>query len=197
LNAATSLTTDSREHHRAVSILDPTAALVVVDLQVATTSNQTVHPAADIVQRAERLAAAFRERALPVVLATARLDAPPPGRTQLGGNRPTVPLRALELVVDVHPTDLRVEHHGWSAFGGTTLVDDLRARGVTQVVLVGLATSFGVESSARDAYDAGFHVVVPVDATTDLTEDGYRHAIERVFPVLGETTTTEELLAAL
>ena len=59
------------------------------------------------------------------------------------------------------------------------------------------ASGHGVESTARDAYDAGFHVVVPVDATTDLTEDGYRHAIERVCPVLGETTTTGDVLAAL
>ena len=182
-----------------ITVVDPMAALVVVDLQVATTSNRTVHPIADVVQRAAQLAAAFRDRALPVVLATARLDAPPPGRTQLGGNRPPVPAEALALVdgLAVQPTDLRVEHHGWSAFGGTTLGDDLRALGVTQVVLVGLATSYGVESTARDAYDAGFHVVVPVDATTDLTEDGYRHSCERVFPVLGETTTTEDVLAAL
>jgi nicotinamidase-related amidase len=182
-----------------ITVLDPGAALVVVDLQLATTSNSTVHPMADVVGRVAGLAAAFRRARFPVVLATARLDAPPAGRTQLGGNRPPVPAAALALVPDLdgQPSDLRAEHHGWSAFGGTTLADDLRARGVTQVILVGLATSFGVESTARDAYDAGFHVVVAVDATTDLTEEGYRHACERVFPVLGETTTTREVLAAL
>lgn len=181
-----------------LSDLDPTPALVVVDLQLATVGSPTVHPTADVVRRSARLAAAFRERDLPVVLTTARLDTPPPGRTQLGGNRPPVPEDALALVpeLDARPSDLRGEHHGWSSLDAT-LTAGLRERGVTQLLLVGLATSYGVESTARDAYDAGFHVVVVVDATTDLTEDGYRHAVDGIFPVLGETTTTDEVLAAL
>lgn len=183
----------------ALSTLDPGAALVVVDLQLATVAGPTVRPTADVVRRSAVLAAAFRAGGRPVVLAAARLDAPPPGRTQVGGGRPPVPAAALALVpeLDPQPGDLRAEHHGWSAFGGTTLADDLRARGVAQVVLVGLATSFGVESTARAAYDAGFHVVAVVDAMTDFSDEAHAHTTGRVLPVLGETATTDEVLASL
>jgi hypothetical protein len=63
--------------------------------------------------------------------------------------------------------DLEVTRGGWSAFAGTGLAEQLRARDVRQVVLVGVATTFGVESTARDAYDAGFSVLVVSDAVTD------------------------------
>lgn len=179
--------------------LDPATALVVVDLQAATVRNPLVHPAEGVVRNAAALAVSFRAAGLPVVLARARLDAPPAGRTQVGGGRPPVPAELLALVPEVGaaPGDLLVEHHGWSAFAGTGLAERLRDRGVTQVVVAGLATSFGVESTARSAYDAGFHVTVVADATSDLTESGYRRTLDAVVPVLGEVATTAAVLDAL
>ncbi|WP_454051649.1 cysteine hydrolase [Cellulomonas sp. Marseille-Q8402] len=179
--------------------LDPGTALVVVDLQQATVRNPLVHPVQDVVRNAAALARAFRARGLAVVLAHARLDAPPPGRTTVGGGRPPVRAELLELVPELEeqPGDLRVEHRGWSAFTGTDLAARLRDRGVTQVVVAGLATSFGVESTARSAYDSGFHVTVVADATSDLTTAGYERTIGAVVPVLGEVATTGAVLGAL
>ena len=85
----------------------------------------------------------------------------------------------------------------WSAFAGTRLDELLRARDVTQLVIVGVATSFGVESTARDAYDAGFNLTFAVDAITDLRAESHDHSLARVFPVLAETGSTADVLAAL
>jgi nicotinamidase-related amidase len=70
-------------------------------------------------------------------------------------------------------------------------------RGVTQVVLTGIATSIGVESTARNAHDHGYHVALVVDAMTDMDPTAHQHSVERIFPRLGETTTTAEVLSVL
>jgi nicotinamidase-related amidase len=85
----------------------------------------------------------------------------------------------------------------WGAFLGTDLDGYLRGRGVTQVVLAGISTSAGVESTARGAYDLGYNVVLVTDAMTDRNAEAHRHSVETVFPRLGETATTAEVLARL
>jgi nicotinamidase-related amidase len=73
----------------------------------------------------------------------------------------------------------------------------LRDRQVTEVVIVGLATNFGVESTARAAYDLGYHVVVVSDAVTGPMEDAHRNTLNRILPALGQVATTDEILALL
>lgn len=75
--------------------------------------------------------------------------------------------------------------------------DYLRQRNVTQVILTGVATSSGVESTARSAYDLGYNVVLVVDAMTDQDAEAHRFGVEKLFPRLGETTTTADLLKML
>jgi nicotinamidase-related amidase len=83
------------------------------------------------------------------------------------------------------------------AFLGTPLDEYLRQRGVTQVVLAGIATSLGVKSTARSAFDLGYNLVFVVDAMTDLGLEAHQHSVTYVFPRIGETTATDELLARL
>jgi len=85
----------------------------------------------------------------------------------------------------------------WGAFTGTPLDQILRRAGVTQVVLGGISTSIGVESTARAAHELGYNVGLVTDAMTDLSLEAHRHSIEAIFPRLGERTTTDELLALL
>ncbi|MBB5445403.1 nicotinamidase-related amidase [Paraburkholderia sp. WSM4177] len=65
------------------------------------------------------------------------------------------------------------------------------------MVLVGVATSIGVESTARFASEAGLNVALVVDAMTDLNADAHINSITRIFPRLGETGTTREVLDLL
>lgn len=192
-------TTDQEVQPVAGGALDPTCALVIVDVQVVTTNFPSTHDMETVVANAARLASSFRERALPVVLTLADLNNPPAGRTQYDRPRATVPSTALALssALDADESDIVLTKSGWGAFQGTDLEETLLARGVTQVVVAGLATGFGVESTARQAYDAGFHVVLVSDAMTGPDLEGHNHTVERVFPALGQVVTTDVVLAAL
>src|ERR1700685_3061334 len=138
--------------------LDTTAALIVIDLQKGVVGLPTVHPAAEIVDRAAQLARAFRKRGLPVVLVNVTGRAP--GRTDAGAPKFSFPADWSELVPELqqHPDDHLVSKQRWGAFIGTSLDDYLRQRGVTQIFVTGVATSAGVESTARSGYDLGYHV---------------------------------------
>jgi nicotinamidase-related amidase len=85
----------------------------------------------------------------------------------------------------------------WGAFHGTGLDEHLKNLNVTQVFVCGIATSIGVESTARYAHEHGYHVALVTDAMTDLDPVSHQHSIEKIFPRLGETTTTNEVLSSL
>jgi nicotinamidase-related amidase len=177
--------------------LDDTCALIVIDLQKGIVGLPTVHPVREIIDRSAQLARAFRERGLPVVLVN--VSGMAPGRTDAGRPTFSFPADWTELVpeLDRQPGDHVVTKQRWGAFLGTDLDDHLRRRGATQVVLTGVATSIGVESTARSAYDLGYHVALVVDAMTDRDADAHRHGVEKIFPRLGETANTDDVLRLL
>ena len=180
-----------------ITTLDPTAALVVIDLQKGIVGMPTAHPASEIVARAATLARAFRQKELPVVLVNVTGGAP--GRTDVPRPAFSLPPDWTELVpeLDRQPGDVIVSKQRWGAFLGTGLNDALRARGVTQIVLIGVATSIGVESTARSAYDLGYNVVLVIDAMTDRDGDAHHHSVEKIFPRLGQTDITDNVLKLL
>jgi nicotinamidase-related amidase len=184
-----------------VTTLDDRTALVVIDLQNGIVAAPAVpHATADVVARTGRLADAFHANGLPVVLVRVTIapdggDAAP-GRTESTSNRGTPPEGWDQVVDDLagHPGDIVVTKRNWGAFHGTDLDLQLRRRGVTQIVLTGMATSIGVESTARAAHEHAYHVTLATDAMSDLSEDAHRNSVERIFPMLGETGTTEEIV---
>ena len=177
--------------------LDPKTALVVIDLQKGIVGLPTAHPAAEVVARAARLADAFRRRGLPVVLVNVAGVAP--GRTEQARPVGAFPEGWTELVPELNPEpqDHLVTKRTWGAFTGTDLLDRLRREGVTQVVIAGIATSAGVESTARQAYELGFNVTLATDAMTDRSAEAHLNSVSRIFPRLGETATTGEILQLL
>jgi nicotinamidase-related amidase len=68
---------------------------------------------------------------------------------------------------------------------------------VTQVVVAGVATSIGVESTTRQAHEFGFNVTLATDAMTDMNIDAHGNSVTRIFPRLGETGTSSEIVAFL
>jgi nicotinamidase-related amidase len=184
----------------ALSTIDPNPALVVIDLQKGLRGRPTAHPFDQIVQNAAGLAQAFRRHGLPVVLVNVTGGAP--GRTEAGsalGAGFTPPADWADLLdeLEQQPDDLLVTKTTWGAFHGTSLDARLRALGVTQIVLTGVSTSAGVESTARAAHEHGYHVALATDAMTDTNPDAHQNSIERIFPRLGETATTAEVLELL
>ncbi|MFD6190783.1 hydrolase [Streptomyces sp. NPDC060275] len=187
-----------------VTALDPRTALVVIDLQAGIVAAPTEpHTGAEVVARSAELAEAFRARDLPVVLVRVSFAADGadavPGRTEAGGARGPRP-EGWDVVVGElagHPGDLTVTKRNWGAFHGTGLDVRLRRRGVTQIVLTGIATSIGVESTARAAHEHGYHVTLATDAMSDMSAEAHRGSVERIFPRLGETGTTRDILELL
>lgn len=179
-----------------LSQLDEAPALVVIDMQKGIVSLPLVHPAGEILENNAKLARAFRGRGLPVVLVNVTAGAP--GRTDVTYDfQPPADWAELVPELEEQLGDHKVTKLQWGAFQGTSLDHFLRRRGVTQLILTGISTSIGVESTARSAYDHGYHVVLVTDAMTDLDPVAHQHSIEKIFPRLGETTTTAELLAKL
>jgi nicotinamidase-related amidase len=178
-----------------LTTLDPTPALVVIDLQQGIVSGTVAHA----VPHAAALAMAFREHDLPVMLVNVTGRAP--GRTDAGsrgghGATGTLPAGWADIVDELErqPGDHLITKRRRSAFHDTGLDTLLRDLGVTQVVLAGVSTSAGVESTARSAHDHGYHVVLATDAMADHDPDSHRHSLERVFPKLGETATSAEII---
>lgn len=173
--------------------IDSHTALIVVDLQKGTVRNPLVHPVQQVIAHVVELLMAFRRHGLPVVLVKG--NGMPAGRTTYGPRELPADWGVLIPELDHHADDLLVTKDGWGAFTGTGLHARLRELGVTEVVVAGLATSYGVESTARAAYDLGYHVVLAVDAVSDLSTDAHEHSLTRIYPALGQLATTEEIVA--
>lgn len=180
-----------------VSALDPKAALIVIDLQKGIVALPTAHPVAEVARKASALADAFRRHGLPVVLVNVAGGAP--GRTEQARNLGAFPADWADLIPELNrqPGDHTVTKRTWGAFTDTDLDEHLKKLGVTQVVIAGVATSIGVESTARQAYELGFNVTLAVDAMTDRNPDAHGNSITRIFPRLGETGTTQEIIDLL
>ena len=182
-----------------LTTIDPRPALVLIDLQKGIVSSHHDGSVDAVVEQAATLAAAFRQRALPVVLVN--VTGPAPGRTEAGwsGGASTLPAGWADIVDELaaQPEDHLITKRRRSAFHGTGLDTLLRDLGVTQIVLAGLSTSAGVESTARSASDHGYHVVLVTDAMTDNDADAHHNSVARIFPRLGETATTAEILDRL
>lgn len=180
-----------------VTALDPKTALIVIDLQkgiVSLAGAEAVEPA---VRNSRLLADAFHRRGLPVVLVNVAGGAP--GRTEQARPNHPFPPDFAELLpeLDQQSNDILVTKRTWGAFASTDLEKRLRELGVTQVVVTGVATSIGVESTARQAYEAGFNVTLAVDAMADLWPKAHAASIAHIFPRLGETGSTADIIALL
>ncbi|MCQ2004769.1 hydrolase [Rhizobium sp. NRK18] len=188
--------------------LDPkTTALVLIDLQKGIAQGRTLapHSGDDVIARGKALAARFREAGSPVVLVNVGwhadlgdglkqpVDEPmarPPGG---------LPADWSELVDGLaEPGDLRVTKRQWGAFNGTELDLQLRRRGIRTIVLGGIATNFGVESTARQAYELGYELVILEDACSTMSEDMHAFPFRYVFPRIARiaTSSTMELAQA-
>jgi len=180
-----------------LSTLDENTALIVIDLQKGIVNMPTIHPIAGVIANSRALLDAFRQHYLPVVLVNVAGGAP--GRTEQPRRHATLPEGFADLIPELNqqPGDILITKHTWGAFPSTDLEHQLRSRGITQVVLAGVATGTGVESTARQAYEFGFHVTLALDAMTDTRPESHAYSLSHVFPRLGETGTTHEILSLL
>ncbi len=180
-----------------VTAVDPKAALILIDLQNGVVRRATAHPVDQVIGRCSALAASFRRHGLPVVLVNVVGGAP--GRVDQKRSQNSLPADYAEFAPEFgqQPQDHVVTKRTWGAFTNTDLHAYLQQHGVTQVVMGGVATSLGVESTARFAHEYGYNVTLAVDAMTDMNADAHQHSITRIFPRIGECALSEEIIAML
>jgi nicotinamidase-related amidase len=181
-----------------LTTLDPNTALIVIDLQKGLVNGSFIHPIGEVIDRTRALIDVFRAKKLPLALVNVAGRAP--GRTEQG-SRSNMSFSEgwadLLPQLDQQPSDIVVTKRSWGAFATTDLEHQLKARGVTQVVVAGVATSGGVEATARQAYELGLNVTLALDAMTDTREVAHEYCIRNVFPRLGETGSTQEVISLL
>ena len=184
--------------------LDPaTTALIVIDLQRGIVGRQAApHSASEVVERCAKLADAFRERnALVVLVHVAFADERERLKPDADSPAPSGPLPPdwSDFVPEIGPRDgdIIITKRQWGAFYGTALELQLRRRGIRTLVYGGIATNFGVESTARDAYERGFEQVFVEDAMSGLTADAHHFAITTIFPRMGRVRSPDDVLAAI
>ncbi len=180
-----------------------TTALVVIDLQKGIVAMKTApHDTNTVVTNTVKLAEAFRNNKMPVFLvrvapsASDRLNTmsdeqwKPPAK---------MPEDWSQLVneLKISESDIVITKKQWGAFYGTELELQLRRRGICTIVLCGIATNYGVESTARFAYEYGFEQVFAEDAMASFTEEAHSASVNFIFKRIGRVRSTEEILQAL
>jgi nicotinamidase-related amidase len=178
-----------------LSTLDAQSALIVIDLQNGVSKIQFAHPLAKVVEQARDLATIFRRLGRPVVLVAA--TGSPPGRTESAISSAVYPPESSRILPELgaEGSDHVISKNTMGAFTDSDLTSYLRSRGITQVVVCGVATSLGVESTARQAHELGFNVTLAIEAMTDFSNEAHENSLHRIFPRIGETGSTSEIIA--
>lgn len=186
--------------------LDPkTTALVVIDLQKGIASmgrNLEPYTAEEVIANSAKLAEACRSAGSPVFLIHVAPSPetalnPPADWSMWRSGKP--PADWDEFVPEMEPEDgdTVVLKQQWGAFYGTDLDLQLRRRGIETIVLCGIATSIGVESTARFAYEYGYAQVFAEDAMTSMSEEEHRVSVDRIFTRMGRVRKTAEIVENL
>ncbi len=183
--------------------LDPKkTALVLIDLQNAIVSmNPMPHTAAQVVENSRKLAEAFRIHGAPVVYVRVDLNdfmMFPVDQPHTMGDKP-LPAVASEIAPSAgfQTGDTLITKRHWGAFAGTDLEQQLKSRGIDTVVLTGISTNIGVESTARQGTGLGFAFVLVEDACSAQSAEHHRFAFENIFPRLSQVRTTAKVLGTL
>jgi nicotinamidase-related amidase len=97
----------------------------------------------------------------------------------------------------VEERDIKITKRQWSAFYGTELDLQLRRRGIETIVLGGISTNIGVESTARAAHEHGYSLVLVEDAMSCGAPEHHDASLNFVFPRLGLVRQSGDVLEAL
>ena len=189
-----------------ITELDKQTALVLIDLQKGILAGDKAHPLEGVLRNAAALVDGFHQASLPVVIVNpagaawtrSRKDAPMPAPKK-PGEQAGFPKEFLEIVDEIptRPDDIFVTKHTWNAFFETELHKELQKRKITGIVLGGVSTSIGVEGTARAAAELGYNVSFATDAMTDRVLESHNNSLQYIFPRIGESGTTADILNKL
>jgi nicotinamidase-related amidase len=176
-----------------------TTALVLIDLQKGVLAMPVApHPATAVYDRSMRLAQRFRSTGGPVVWVRVsfshdKADAPRPTVDQ-PTNYASLPSGWDEFPEPLPPSDLVITKRQWGAFYGTELDLQLRRRGINCIVLGGISTNIGVESTARGAAEHGYELVIPEDLCSSSSAEMHAFSFTHILPRLPRVTQSDAIM---
>jgi len=186
-----------------LKLVPEATALVVIDLQKGIVGRALEpHTGAEVVSRSVEVANALRAKGGLVVWVRVAMHEILPLPTDLqmrDPNAPPPPAEASELIEELgrQPQDVTITKRQCGAFYGTELEQMLRRHGVRTILMAGIATNFGVESTARQAQDMGYELVFVEDAMTTMKAEAHQFATEMIFPRMGRVRSAAVVLEAL
>lgn len=195
-----------------ITAIDKKTALVVIDLEHGIVNFNLVRPGMEIVAASAKLVEAFRKAGLPIVIVKVKPFGAPSGkvRTQAPGlPKDEAAQKEMEAQweaagfftivpeLGAQASDIYITKRTWNAFYDTPLDAELKRLDVTGIVLCGIATSIGVEGTARAAYERGYNLSFASDAMTDMVASAHEHSLNVIFPRIGEVGTADEIIAKL
>ena len=184
-----------------ITALDKNTALVLIDFQNMVVETPVAHSVDDVLNNANKLIAAFRNKNLPVVIVNVKPKDAAWLKSRKDVKMPAFPndenLYKITNKLHTDSSDISITKHTWNAFFETALHELLQKNAVTGIVLTGISTSIGVEGTARAASELGYNISFAVDAMTDRQKEAHERSIQFIFPRMGETGSTADIAAML
>ena len=192
-----------------ITQIDPKTALILIDLQKGIVNLPLAGSVQDVLKKSAELIRAFRSKNLPIVIVRVN-----PLRAQWTLSRmdePSVPknddeIAQAEAIMDLAgffditpevmttPEDIFITKTTWGAFYNTKLQSELLRLNITGIVMAGIATSVGVEGTARQASELGYNISFATDAMTDFHPSAHEHSLQRIFPRIGEVGVATDII---
>jgi nicotinamidase-related amidase len=184
-----------------ITALDKNTALVLIDLQQGIIRVPLAHPINEVLQNAAKLVAAFRNAGLPIVIVNVDPRTNPANGLRKDAKAPASTFDEAFLAITPEiitaEGDSFITKNNWNAFTNPALNETLKKLRVTGIVLAGVATSIGVEGTARAASENGYNISFAQDAMTDRFADAHAHSLKYIFPRLGEVDDTDKIIEKL
>lgn len=181
-----------------------TTALVLIDLQEGILPFAGgPHRAEEVVSRAAMLAEKFRALGAPVILVrvgwSKDFAEAPKQAVDAANAGAALPENWWDypVALGVKPGDIEVTKRQWGAFYGTDLEMQLRRRGIDTIVLAGISTNIGVESTARNAWELGFNLVIAEDVCSAGSTEQHNGSLNWIFPRIAKVRQSGDIIAAL
>ena len=177
---------------------------MVIDLQKGITSLPAEpHPSKVVIENTAKILAEVRKNNMPVFLVHVTPSPHmkdflrPVAETSFNMSNFDPSWSEYVPELNVQPTDFLITKHQWGAFYGTELDLQLRRRKIETIILCGISTNIGVESTARFAYEYGFNQIFVEDAMAARSKDEHTFTLKYIFPRLGLIRKTDEIITAL
>ncbi len=175
-------------------------ALVVIDLQQGIAGRREISPytGEQVIQNASKLANEFAQKGAFVVLVRVsttdgkdmvhpKTDSQMDFKFQEGWD---IIVPELAKIKNTHV----ITKKQWGAFYGTDLDLQLRRRGIDTIVLCGISTGIGVDTTAREAFEHGYNQIFVEDAMSAVTKEEHDYVSKYIFPKIGKVRTSEEVV---